>query len=86
MAARLVQTSAAYIRRSLANRSVISISASSSGCRTMIMPSQIRVARQSRRCAPIGSRSSTHDVVAVLGQQLVQPLDAGDAARSPAPA
>ncbi len=48
----------AYIRTSEANRSAIRISSTRSGWRTMIIPSEINVARQSRRCAPTGSSSS----------------------------
>ena len=44
-------------RRSAAKRCAISRTGASSGWRTMTMPSAIRVARQSRRGAPVGSSS-----------------------------
>ena len=67
--------SSAYIVNSAAKRSVISITRWSSGCRTMIIPSPITLARQSRRGAPTGSRSMSHDRVAELGEQPLQPFD-----------
>ena len=70
----------AYICRSVANRSVISITRCSSGCRTMTVPSLI-----SGRPPVPPLRADRQQVdqphrIAVLGEQLVQPLDAGDRA------